>query len=268
MWRSHDQAAPPPQCRRRAAGLLRPPFRQAPPQGAGHAVPRSPARARDHPGRGAAGSARPVPGGAAHRARDRLWRRRASEPAGPPAPRGRIHRLRGVLGRHRQAGAADRRAGAAERPAVHRRRAQAPGQAARRLGRRGLSALSRPLAQDAAPQAPVRLADHAGRTGPGAEAGRCVPFRHRYRGLRQLDAGPHPAFAGLRLRARRPRRLASALCGLGADPLRGKGAARRPRHQFLFHLHAALTRRVDISSAAAPPACCRRSPRSWPSPPG
>ena len=74
-------------------------------------------------------------------------------------------------------------------------------QAARCLARRGLPALSRSLAQDAPPQAALRFADDAGRTGAGDPARRRVPFRHRYRGLCQLDAGPYRAGAGVPLRA-------------------------------------------------------------------
>ncbi len=85
--------------------------------------------------------------------------------------------------------------------------------------RRSVSALSRSLAQDAAPQAAVRIADDAGRAGAGDPAGRPVPLRQRYRGLCQLDAGAYLAGAGLQLRQPGAGRLAPALSGLAGDAL-------------------------------------------------
>ena len=79
------------------------------------------------------------------------------------------------------------------------------------------------------------------RAGAGAQArraastspptSRTTPTGRWRTSLRSPDFGFAPAAPG---------DLARALSGLGADALRRKGAARGPRHQFLFHLHAAL----------------------------
>ena len=103
-----------------------------------------------------------------------------------------------------------------------------------------LSALSRPLAEDAPPQAAVYLAGDPGRTGAGAEAGRGVPGRDRHRGLRGLDAGARSARACLPLCAGAAGRLAHAVRGVGADAVRRKGPGRGPVAQLLHELHAGL----------------------------
>ena len=95
-----------------------------------------------------------------------IWRSQARQ-----HPDTGYHRLRGVFRRHRQAGAGHRRATDLRNIRLFTDDAlKLLRQAARRLARRGLPALSRPLAEDAPPQAPLRLADDAGRTGAGAQA--------------------------------------------------------------------------------------------------
>ena len=160
LGRLDAQARPPPQPRRRAARLLRPPLGQAAAQGAGPAVSRETAGARDR----AARRQRSIPQrcsqpAAAARDRDRLWRRRASgaacAAASPPPASSAARCFRAASPSCVEA--IDDRA-TRQCPPVHRRRAEAAAQAARRLARCRLPALSRPLAQDPPPQAPLRLA--------------------------------------------------------------------------------------------------------------
>ena len=104
---------------------------------------------------------------------DRLWRRRAPPLAGAGQSGCRPDRLRAVRGRRRQGAVGDRGAGARQRPPQHRRRARAAARLPRRLPRPGLHAVSRPLAEEAARQAPAvnrALADLLARVmQPGAE---------------------------------------------------------------------------------------------------
>ena len=66
---------------------------------------------------------------------------------------------------------------------------------------------------------------------------RGIPVRQRHSALRRVDAGAPAAFAGLFLDRRTRRRLAAAMGGLGRNPLRSKGQARRA-NAGVFHFSA------------------------------
>ena len=121
--------------------------------------------------------------------------------AGGGKPGYRLYRLRGLLGRHRQAARSNRPSEDLDNVRLFTDDAlkllvKLPDAVARRR----LSALSRPLAEIAPPQAPLHLADDAGRTGARAQARHDLPLRHRHRGLCELDAGPYRALARFPLR--------------------------------------------------------------------
>ena len=123
-------------------------------------------------------------------ARDRLRRRRASDRAGRAPSRHRLHRRRAVRQRHGEGAGRDRR------------RMASPisgciiGDATDLLGwlpdgfaRARRPALSRPVAEAAALEAPFRAGRRRRRDRAGAAARRRIPLRQRYCRLCRLDAG-------------------------------------------------------------------------------
>ena len=181
------------------------------------------------------------PGATAVRPRDRLWRRRASRAAGAGAIP-----TTGYIGAEVFSGGIAKLVQQIDAEGIANVRLFTDDALkllvtlARRVARRGLSALSRPLAEDPPPQAPLRLADDAWRAGARPQARRHLPLRDRHRRLRRLDARPHRARAEIPLRGGRTGQLACALSRLAADALRTEGANRRPRDEFLLHLHPDL----------------------------
>ena len=128
------------------------------------------------------------------------------------------------------------------------------------VARRDRSALSRPLAEAAPLEAPLRVRRQSRPPRPGAEARRRIPLRHRHRDYvawTLVHACRAAGFAWTAERAddwRRPWR------GLARHPLRGEGAARGP-DAGLSRLSARLGRqkfgwRIGGS----------RSDTTWPSP--
>ena len=91
-------------------------------------------------------------------------------------------------------------------------------------------ALSRSVAEEAPLQAPLRQRRKSRSHRPRSEARRNVPIRQRHPLLRRMDARPpHRRRRDLTWTAERAADWRQSVSGLARNPLRGEGAARRPR---------------------------------------